>query len=189
MLETPVRLHIREITRREVIRRAERISGKLSEAREMAICFVDFAGFTALTQNMTDTEIKHVARRLEDLVYEMVESPVRLIKLVGDGAMLVSPNASSLTDTAASMVVAAESDQSVPRLRAGIAFGDVLSRGGDCYGYPVNLASRVTGIAEAGTVLATTPVVEADRGGHRWRPIAPVRLKGVHAEVSLSRLG
>ena len=46
-------------------------------------------------------------------------------------------------------------------LRAGIAYGPALTQSGDYYGRPVNLASRITGVAKPGSVL----VDAADQGG------------------------
>jgi class 3 adenylate cyclase len=41
----------------------------------------------------------------------------------------------------------------LPKLRVGLAFGDVMVRQGDFYGPTVNLAARLVASAEAGTAL------------------------------------
>jgi class 3 adenylate cyclase len=48
-----------------------------------------------------------------------------------------------------------------PELRAGVARGSAFRHAGDCYGNSVNLASRTTGLASAGAVLATREVVDS----------------------------
>ena len=48
-----------------------------------------------------------------------------------------------------------QDEDEFPQLRAGVAAGLAVSREGDWYGPPVNLASRVTGVARPGSVLAT----------------------------------
>ena len=54
-------------------------------------------------------------------------------------------------------------------MRAGLASGMALNRGGDWYGRPVNLASRVCSRARPGSVLVTEPVADASRGdGYRF---------------------
>ena len=47
-------------------------------------------------------------------------------------------------------------------MRAGLAHGpELLSRAGDWYGHPVNLASRITGIAYPGSVLVDESIRDA----------------------------
>ena len=84
----------------------------------------------------------------------MAEPPVRLVKLIGDAAMLVSTDTGAMVEAALRMVEAAEREgDDFPRLRAGIAHGSLHVQGGDYYGRPVNLASRLTAVARPGSVL------------------------------------
>ena len=55
-----------------------------------------------------------------------------------------------------------------PQLKAGIARGEALGRAGDWYGRPVNLASRVTGVARPGSVLTEEAAHEAAEGDYKW---------------------
>ena len=50
-------------------------------------------------------------------------------------------------------------DDEFPEVRAGVAYGDVVSRLGDVFGPTVNVASRLTSIARPGSVLI-------DQGAH-----------------------
>jgi adenylate cyclase len=73
-------------------------------------------------------------------------------------------------------------------LRAGVARGPALARGGDWYGRPVNLASRITGIAYPGSVLVSEEVKESSSNGHRWSFAGERRLKGIDGRVKLWRV-
>ena len=53
----------------------------------------------------------------------------------------------------------ADPDDEFPEVRAGVAYGDVVSRLGDVFGPTVNIASRLTSVARPGSVLI-------DRGAH-----------------------
>ena len=53
----------------------------------------------------------------------------------------------------------ADPDDGFPEVRAGVAYGDVVSRLGDVFGPTVNIASRLTSIARPGAVLI-------DQGAH-----------------------
>jgi adenylate cyclase len=86
------------------------------------------------------------------------------------------------------LVVAIERDEYLPSGRAGDAAGRALHRVGDWFGPPVNLASRIAGIAEPGSTLATRAVVDAAGGAARWSDCGSRSLKGVDAPVALFRV-
>jgi class 3 adenylate cyclase len=72
-------------------------------------------------------------------------------------------------------------------LRSGIALGPALQRAGDYYGHSVNLASRVTGIARAASVLCTQEVRDAAPDDYEWSFAGRHRLKGLPEPVPLHR--
>ena len=75
-----------------------------------------------------------------------------------------------------------------PQLRAGVTYGPVLSRGGDWFGRPVNLASRLTALARAGSVLATREVRDATADTPvRWSSAGARRVRGLPEPVPLYR--
>jgi adenylate cyclase len=111
---------------------------------------------------------------------------VRLVKTIGDAAMLVSPDVGALVSAALSLCDAA-SEADLPALRAGIAWGQTLIRAGDFYGHAVNLASRVTGIARPSSVLCTAEVRDAAPEGFQWSAAGRHRLKGISDAMPLYR--
>ena len=80
-------------------------------------------------------------------------------------------------------------DATLPEVRVGVAYGSVLARDGDFYGPVVNLASRITGRARRGTVLASEPLhaVLADDPDFAWRVLRTRRIRGI-GEVALTVL-
>jgi adenylate cyclase len=188
LTENPLRLHILEVVRREVVGRAERAAGRLPGSRDVAVCFADVVGFTELGETLPVTEIGSVAERLEDMSSAVARSPVRLVKMIGDAAMLVSTDARSCVDAALDLVAEADAEPDFPRLRAGMSYGPALARMGDWYGRPVNLASRVTSVARPGSVLATRDVRDVVGDGYRWSRAPRRRLRGVEGEVALYRV-
>ena len=75
-----------------------------------------------------------------------------------------------------------------PHLRVGIARGQALGRAGDCYGRPVNLASRITAFARPGSILTTNEVHDAASGAYAWSRAGIRRFKGIREPVALMRL-
>ena len=169
MLEYMARLHLRQSVRTEAINAAERQAGALPGARDVTVCFADLVGFTRLGEQVAPDELGRVAHRLVELTAERLRGDVRLVKTIGDAAMLVGPDAHAMLELALDLVDAADAEgDDFPQLRVGMAAGPALSRAGDWYGRPVNLASRVTGIARPGSVLATREVRDAATDAYRW---------------------
>ena len=94
-----------------------------------------------------------VTERLAELAADIAEPPVRLVKLIGDAAMLASRENAPVINAALALQAAAQDGEDLPELRIGVARGQALARAGDLYGRAVNLASRLTGLARPGSVL------------------------------------
>jgi adenylate cyclase len=181
-------LHLREQLRHDAFGLAELATGRSSAADNATICFADLVDFTQLGETLEPEEIGGVTGRLGELASAAVEPPVRLVKLIGDAAMLVGPEPGPVVDAALQMVAAAEQEgENFPMLRAGVASGQALPRGGDWYGRPVNLASRITTVARPGSVLTDVEVHQALADEYDWSFAGERRLKGIDGRVKLYR--
>ncbi|HEX7290765.1 MAG TPA: adenylate cyclase regulatory domain-containing protein [Conexibacter sp.] len=186
-------MHLQDQLRNDAIGRSEVAHGRIPGATEVTIAFADLVGFTKLGEQIPAEELGAIARRLLELATEVAQPPVRLVKTIGDAAMLVSPDAGALLDAALELVALAEAEgEEFPRLRAGLATGPALHRAGDWYGSPVNVASRVTSIARPGSVVVTAATRDATTAAYaeprwRWSSLSPRRIKGVDGTVPLYR--
>jgi adenylate cyclase len=189
MLAQMLTLHLRHMAQSDAISAVEREAGVLPGAREVTVGFADLVGFTRVGEEVPVDELGRIAGRLAEMTAEVVRSPVRLVKTIGDAAMLTSPDAERLLQGALDLVDAADAEGSdFPQLRVGVASGQAVSRAGDWYGHPVNLASRVTGIARPGSVLVTTEIKDSlDDAGFAWSFAGSRRLKGIKEPVPLFR--
>jgi adenylate cyclase len=194
LLRNLLALHLRHATESEVISAMERSGGQLPGSREIAVCFADLVGFTRLGEEVPPDELGRLSARLEALATDVAEPPVRLIKTIGDAAMLTATEPQALLDAALALLDAADAEgEDFPQLRAGTAIGPALSRAGDWFGRPVNLASRITQVARPGSLLADREVrnrvdaVESAREAYRWSYAGERRLRGVREPVSLFR--
>jgi adenylate cyclase len=193
MVSNLLALHLRHATQSEVISAMERTGGQLPGSRRVAVCFADLVGFTRLGEEVAPDELSRLAVRLEALAREAVESPVRLVKTIGDAAMLTSPEPGLLLDATLGLIDAADAEgEDFPQLRAGMALGQAIPRAGDWFGRPVNLASRITSVARPGSLLAEREVREsAGTDGvdpYRWSFAGERRLKGIREPVPLFRV-
>jgi adenylate cyclase len=181
-------LHLREQIRHDAIGAEEVSAGRLDTAQEVTVAFADLVGFTRLGDTLEPDALGTVTGRLGELAAEVVEPPVRLVKMIGDAAMLVGPEPGPVVEAGLTLVErAAEEGEDFPVLRAGVASGMALARAGDWYGRPVNLASRITERARPGSVLTTTEVHDALEDAYRWSFAGAKRLKGIDSEVRVFR--
>ena len=188
MLSNVLALHLRHATQTEVISAVERSGGRLPGSREVAVCFADLVGFTRLGEEVPADELGRLAVRLEALAADAAEPPVRLVKTIGDAAMLASAEPEPLLDATLTLIDAADAEgEDFPQLRAGVALGMALPRAGDWFGRPVNLASRITSIARPGSLLADREVRESAGDAYRWSFAGERRLRGIREPVPLFR--
>lgn len=184
-----LRSHMIEQVRRDVIGVADLASGEIRGSTELAVGFADLVEFTRLGEEIAPEELGSVAGRFEEMATEVAEPPVRLVKMIGDAAMLVSTEPEPMLEAAIRLIEMAEGEgEEFPFLRAGLAFGPALAQSGDYYGRAVNLASRITGIARPGSVLVDTPTKAAVGDGFFSYSFAGERrLKGIDSGVKLFR--
>jgi adenylate cyclase len=180
-------LHMRQRIRSAVVSATERETGKVPGSEDVCVAFADLVDFTRLGETLEPEDIGGLAGQLAELAGDVASGDVRLVKTIGDAAMLVGPENEALIDASLELVARAEEREGFPQLRAGVACGPAVSRAGDWYGRPVNVASRVTSIARPGSVLATGDVRDGLRDSFDWSFAGRRRLKGVRGEVPLFR--
>ena len=114
---------------------------------------------------------------------------MRFVKSIGDAVMFVCSDPLPLVAAVLDLVDAAAAND-LPRLRVGAATGCAVTRAGDWFGSPVNVASRVTAVAHPGAVFVAESTREAvgTAGDFEWSSIGARRLKGVSGDVKLFRV-
>jgi adenylate cyclase len=187
-LEYVYRVHLREQLRNVVLSQEIVAAGKLPGSQEITVCFADLVDFTKLGEALPPEELGRVAGQLTEFASEIAEPPVRLVKTVGDAAMLAGPEPAGVVSAALELVEATEgAGQDFPSIRSGVAVGNALERAGDWYGWPVNVASRVTGVARPSSVVTTREVHDAAEDQFRWTAIGRRKLKGLRDPMPLFR--
>jgi adenylate cyclase len=171
----------------------EHVEGALEAAglyrrleRLPAVCFLDLAGYTRLTEERGDEAAADLATRLARLVRRSAqEHGGTPVKWLGDGVMFYfrAPGAAVLAALEMAEVVVS---QGLPPAHVGIHAGPVVFQEGDYFGRAVNLAARIAEFARPGEVLVSQEVVDAADGGPvTFTEIGPVELKGVPGTLRL----
>jgi adenylate cyclase len=169
----------------------ENIEAALEEAgaivrpeRVPAMCFLDLAGYTRLTEERGDQAAAELAATLAVLVERLARGQGGTpVKWLGDGVMLHFREPAGAVASALAMVDRVP-EAGLPQAHVGVAAGPVVVQGGDYFGRTVNLASRVAARAQAGQVLVTGAVAEAPApAGVVFSELGRVRFKGFSAPV------
>jgi adenylate cyclase len=160
--------HLDPILRRQLLQATERTREAAGSERlrfRFAVGFVDLVGFTERSAEMSTATLTSFIREFEGRAHDvMTRHGARVVKLIGDEVMFVATDAGSACRAAGALMegFADEGEHVFPR--AGIAYGNVLVRGGDYYGSVVNLASRRVDEAVPQEVLVTDDLAEAATG-------------------------
>jgi adenylate cyclase len=152
----------------------------------VAIAFADLTGYTRMTEEEGELTAVDAVERFVDAVEATLPDDARVIKTIGDEAMIIGADAAALTDWAVGFQ-GMQTRRPLPRIA--VHRGVALFRDGDYYGRDINIASRVAARAAGGEVLATRPVVDVAGAHLEFERIGEVRLKGFYesTEVFVAR--
>ena len=156
---------------------------------EATFCFVDIAGFTALTETHGAQTAADLVDRFGELVAQALGTDGRVVDRAGDAIFVVTPTPGDALGFLGRLFAAAAREPHFPVLRAGLHHGEAVERHGTYFGVAVNLAARVAAEARGGQTVATKGV--ADSAASRSVPVTrlgAVTLKNVRQPVELFAL-
>jgi adenylate cyclase len=141
------------------------------QRRLAAIMSADVVGYSRLMgadETGTLSALKEIRRSLIDPV--VTEYHGRLVKLMGDGALIEFASAVDAVECAVSIQRAvAERNAAIPdsasiAFRIGVNVGDVIIEGDDIYGDGVNVAARLEKLADPGGICISGMVFDQVKG-------------------------
>ncbi|HEY5429190.1 MAG TPA: MerR family transcriptional regulator [Solirubrobacteraceae bacterium] len=143
----------------------------------VTIAFADLTGYTRMTEEEGELTAVDAVERFVDAVEATLPDDARVIKTIGDEAMIIGADPAALTDWAVGFQTM-QTERPLPRIA--VHHGVALYRDGDYYGRDINIASRVVARSAGGEVLVTRPVVDAVAAAPHleFERIGEVRLKG-----------
>jgi class 3 adenylate cyclase/YHS domain-containing protein len=150
------------------------------------IAFIDLAGFSAIADVFGDAAAIGVLDLFEELVSASVGGDGRLVKWIGDEAMLLFPDPDRALQALSRLLPACRAEERIPLTRCGLNHGPVIRRGSDVFGSTVNIASRITAFATAGQLVATQPVANVAREkGISVQELGPIQLRSIAQKIPL----
>lgn len=169
---TPLERAMRIVYRRQLNRAVQRLTVRVEaglaaseEGRDgsesdaplplaRAVGFADMVSYTTLSRTMDDRTLARMVQRFESLSAEIISAGGGwLVKTIGDEVMFNAETPEAGASIALALAATIAADDTLPSARVALTWGRVLSRMGDIYGPTVNLAARLTSLADPGTVL------------------------------------
>ena len=145
-----------------------RTASEASESLHSVVGFADIVGYTSLSRRIGLAELQSLLDAFEERTDEIItELDGSVVKTLGDAVMFTFHEPAAAAMAAVGIHRLSES-QPIPELRAGLARGEVLTRLGDVFGEPVNIAARLCGSARPGTTLVDESVSNALRSDNRF---------------------
>jgi adenylate cyclase len=158
---------------------------------QVTVGFADIVAFTALTNRLDHDRIGDLVEIFESRCADVIAGQRgRVIKSLGDAVLFVNEDPIRAYDTAEGIITVIGRDQRMPDVRVGLSTGSVVTRLGDVFGPPVNLAARLTAVARRNRIIvdaATAERLPQDQFEARPLPARPVRGFGVVEPVAVRR--
>jgi adenylate cyclase len=127
---------------------------------EATFCFVDIAGYTALTDTHGELAAANLVDDFAGLIRTSCEPLGHLQSLVGDCAFFVFSDPLVAMNALSALYASIADRQNFPVVRAGLHHGSALVRGNRHFGSTVNIAARVAAQATGGQILCTECVAQ-----------------------------
>jgi adenylate cyclase len=158
---------------------------------EVTVGFADIVQFTALTNRLDHDRIGDLVEIFESRCADVVAGQRgRVIKSLGDAVLFVNEDPIRAYDTAEGIITVVGRDKRMPDVRVGLSTGSVVTRLGDVFGPPVNMAARLTAVARRNRIIvdgATAERLPDDQFETRALPARPARGFGLVEPVAVRR--
>jgi adenylate cyclase len=176
------------------VSRVEALGAKDSDLHTVIVSvgFADLVRFTNLSNGIDEDRVADVVEDFESACADVVTAAGgRVIKALGDSVLFIATGPLPAVTIACDLVERIGGDESLPDVHVGVATGPVAMRLGDVFGPPVNLASRLTGIARRNRVLCDAATADGvrDTGTFVTRPMTARQIRGFGTmqPISVSR--
>jgi adenylate cyclase len=163
------------------------------KTENLTILFVDIAGFTATTSRQSRAQNARLLQTFGSTLFPLIKHyKGRLIKTIGDALMLTfrSPTdamlcAMALQDAMHAHNLSAQDDEKI-HIRVAANLGEVRVTKNDIFGEPVNVASRIEGVAPADEIYLSEAVYMAmNKAEVPSAEVGFTELKGISQAVRL----
>ena len=154
---------------------------------QTTVVFTDLHGSTALFEALGNARAAEaVTQTTTWIAFECERFGGQVVKTLGDGVLAMFNNKHSAVNAVVALqrghskwVARAAVDLRMP-MRIGVASGEVEMVSGDCYGDPVNVASRLCDLCEPNQIWSNAATLESEpeTNGVTFRLLGPISIRG-----------
>lgn len=171
--------------------RVEALGAKDSDLHTVTftVGFADLVSFTELSNSIDEDRLADMVESFESNCSDLIAARGgRVVKTLGDSVLFITDGPVVAVAIACDIVEEIGSDKTLPDVHVGLATGPVVMRLGDVFGPPVNLASRLTGVARRNRVICddTTAAVVREIAGYATRPLTERSIRGFGAVAPIA---
>jgi adenylate cyclase len=168
------------------VSRVEALGAKDSDLHTSTVTvgFADLVSFTELANGIDEDRLVDMIEEFESSCSDLVAARGgRVIKTLGDSVLFIAEGALVGVEIACDIVERIGGDPDFPDVHVGLATGPVVMRLGDVFGPPVNMASRLTGVARRNRVICDGETAEVARAatGYVTRTLTERTIRGFGA--------
>lgn len=154
---------------------------------QTTVVFTDLHGSTAVFEALGNARAAETVTQITTwIAFQCERFGGQVVKTLGDGVLAMFDDRHNAINAVVGLqrghskwVARAPVDLRMP-MRIGIASGEVEMVGGDCYGDPVNVASRLCDLCEPNQIWANAAAVdnEPETNGVTFRLLGPISIRG-----------
>jgi adenylate cyclase len=162
-----------------------------STESSQAVMFADVSDSTRLYESLGDREaLRMVGACLAAMRRVVEQCDGRVVKTIGDELMCAFDDAGAAASAAVEMQTVVSDEHEPLSIRLGFDYGPVIEENGDLYGDTVNVASRMSQLAQPGQILVTARALEVlpNYVAGTPRPLTGVMVKGKNQDFAVGEI-
>lgn len=154
---------------------------------QTTVVFTDLHGSTAVFEALGNARAAETVTQITTWIAQQCERHGgQVVKTLGDGVLAMFSDKRSAVNAVVNLqrshskwVLRAPTNLRMP-MRIGVASGEVEIVAGDCYGDPVNVASRLCDLCEPNQIWANAATLDptSETGGVTFRLLGPISIRG-----------
>jgi adenylate cyclase len=158
--------------------------------KNVAIMMADLSGYTALTETHGSVSAADLIDKYIHIAENCLVGDSKLHQRAGDEIMFVSDSPDALLATALELEAKTAGEEYFLQVHGGLHYGKLLKRSDNYFGSALNLASRITAQAEAGTFWCSDEFVHSitDRSVCRFKSKGNFVFKNIEGEIEVFEL-
>lgn len=158
--------------------------------KEIAILMADLTGYTAMTEVHGGASAAKIVNKYMQLVEQSLCGGTQVVQRIGDQVVMIAEAPIDLVITAQKLITIAHEHHFLS-IHMGIHYGPILIDGGNLFGSPINVVSRIMNLANRSQILCSSAFINELPTGtiFKFASTGKHKLKNVLGHIEVFELG